>query len=58
MGNEWVAVFVTYDSIEAEMIKDLFTHSTIFTGSYLPDIPFRASRISFRRDSLLSIVRW
>ncbi|HZX48659.1 MAG TPA: DUF2007 domain-containing protein [Nitrospirota bacterium] len=23
MKNEWIAVFVTYDSIEAEMIKDL-----------------------------------
>ena len=23
MKNEWVEVFVTYDSIEAEMIKDL-----------------------------------
>ena len=23
MKNEWVEVFITYDSIEAEMIKDL-----------------------------------
>ena len=23
MSNEWVEVFITYDSIEAEMIKDL-----------------------------------
>ena len=23
MSNEWVEIFITYDSIEAEMIKDL-----------------------------------
>ena len=23
MSNEWVEVFITYDSVEAEMIKDL-----------------------------------
>ncbi len=39
MGDEWVEVLVTYDSLEAEMIKDLLESGGI-------EVVLRSSKVS------------
>ncbi len=39
MSNKWVEIFVTYDSIEAEMIKDLLESGRI-------SVILRSSKVS------------
>lgn len=39
MGEEWVVIFVTYDSLEAEMIKDILESGDI-------PVVLRSSKVS------------